>query len=199
MNISVLLAHPNKESFNHAIADTAVKTLKQLGYKVFFHDLYAEEFPVFLSYEEFEKDADIPPEIKIYCDELTMSDGIIIVHPNWWGQPPAVLKGWVDRVIRPGVAYQFLDGDGGEGIAEGLLHARAALIFNTGNTPLEREMSIFGDPLETLWKTCIFDFCGVKSFDRKLFQVIVTSSAGQRQQWLAEVRKTVLKYFAASV
>jgi hypothetical protein len=57
-------------------------------------------------------------------------------------------------------------------------------------------MSVFGDPLETLWKTCIFDFCGVKAFDRKLFQVIVTSSEEQRHKWLNEVRETVTQYFA---
>ncbi len=66
--------------------------------------------------------------------------------------PPAILKGWVDRVIRPGVAYEFLEGDGGEGVPCGLLRARAVLVFNTGNTYLEREMKIFGDPLETIWK-----------------------------------------------
>lgn len=196
MNISVLLAHPNKESFNHAIARTAVDTLTQIGHTVFFHDLYAENFPASLPYEEFEKNAEIPSEIQSYCDELATSDGIIIVHPNWWGQPPAVLKGWVDRIVRPGVAYEFLEGDSGEGIAVGLLKARAALVFNTGNTPLEREMSVFGDPLETLWNTCIFEFCGVEVFHRKLFQVIVTSSKEQRQKWLDEVREAVEEYFS---
>ncbi len=198
MNISVILAHPNKESFNHAIAHAAVETLTQLRHTIFFHDLYGENFPSLLPYEEFEKDADIPPEIQIYCDEISVSDGIIIIHPNWWGQPPSVLKGWVDRVIRPGVAYEFLDDDSGEGIAVGLLKARAAVVFNTGNTPLEREMNVFGDPLETLWDTCIFGFCGIEVFHRKLFQVIVTSSLEQRQKWLEEVRETVLQYFGVS-
>ena len=50
-----------------------------------------------------------------HCEELARADGIIIVHPNWWGAPPAVLKGWVDRVFRPEVAYRFLEGDTGEG------------------------------------------------------------------------------------
>jgi len=54
-----------------------------------------------------------------------------VVHPNWWGQPPAILKGWIDRILRPGVAYQFLEGDAGEGVPVGLLKAETALIFNT--------------------------------------------------------------------
>jgi len=53
------------------------------------------------------KDAALPDAIKQHCEEIALVDGIVIVHPNWWGQPPAILKGWVDRVIRPGVAYEF--------------------------------------------------------------------------------------------
>ena len=63
-----------------------------------------------------------------------MAEGIIIIHPNWWGMPPAILKGWVDRVMRPGVAYEFLEGDSGEGVPRGLLRARRAIVFNTSNT-----------------------------------------------------------------
>jgi NAD(P)H dehydrogenase (quinone) len=104
MKISIILAHPNTESFNHAIAKAAVDVLMENGHEVCFHDLYAEQFDPLLPYHEFEKDAHLPPEIERYCHEIAASDGIIIVHPNWWGQPPAILKGWVDRVIRPGVA-----------------------------------------------------------------------------------------------
>ena len=198
MNISLILAHPNPASFNHAIAAAAHEALTQQGHTVFFHDLYAEQFPALLPHEEFSKDADVPPDIQRYCDELTASDGIIIVHPNWWGQPPAVLKGWIDRVIRPCVAYRFVDGDNGEGIPKGLLRAKAALVFNTGNTPLEREMAVFGDPLETLWKKCIFEFCGVQNVYRRLFLVVVTSTPEMRQAWLNEVRQTVGDYFNVS-
>jgi len=46
--------------------------------------------------------------------KFSEASGIVIVHPNWWGQPPAILKGWVDRVLRPGVAYEFTEGDQGK-------------------------------------------------------------------------------------
>jgi NAD(P)H dehydrogenase (quinone) len=195
MRIVVILAHPNKDSFNHAIANTAVDVLTEHGHDVCFHDLYAEQFAPLLPYHEFEKDAQLPPEIERYCHEISSSDGIIIVHPNWWGQPPAILKGWIDRVIRPGVAYRFLEGDSGEGVPIGLLKAKAALVFNTSNTPLERELRVFGDPLETLWKNCIFGLCGVPVVHREMFQVIVTSSVEQRREWLENVREIVKQYF----
>ncbi|MDD1752175.1 MAG: NAD(P)H-dependent oxidoreductase [Methanotrichaceae archaeon] len=108
MRVLVILAHPNLGSFNHAIAEASVETLRQNGHEVFFHDLYQENFTPTLPYLEIPKDAPVDLEIQRHCRELTSADGIIIVHPNWWGQPPAILKGWVDRVIRPGVAYHCI-------------------------------------------------------------------------------------------
>ena len=121
MKISVILAHPDKKSFNHAIAAAAIETLKKNGHEVFFHDLYAEEFDPLLTSEEIPRDAALPVEVEKHCNEISAADGVVIVHPNWWGQPPAILKGWVDRVIRPGVAYEFLEDDQGEGVPCGLL------------------------------------------------------------------------------
>ncbi|MBU0960707.1 MAG: NAD(P)H-dependent oxidoreductase [Proteobacteria bacterium] len=198
MNISIILANPHKESFNHAIAATAVEMLHENGHSVCFHDLYREKFDPLLSVEEILKDASLPPEIEKHCEEISTADGIIVVHPNWWGQPPAILKGWIDRVIRPGVAYEFLENDKGEGVPHGLLKAKSAIVFNTSNTETNREINIFGDPLETIWRNCIFDLCGVTDFYRKMFNIVVVSSEKQRKEWLEEVRKTVDDYFPVS-
>ena len=55
-----------------------------------------------------DREARLPPPIRQHCDEIAEADGIVVVHPNWWGQPPAMLKGWIDRVLRVGVAYRDL-------------------------------------------------------------------------------------------
>jgi putative NADPH-quinone reductase len=191
MKISVILAHPDPESFNHAIARTAIQQLIKNGHNVFFHDLYNENFDPRLGAEEIPSYTLLPKSIRDHCEELRQADGIVIVHPNWWGQPPAILKGWIDRVIRPGVAYEFLEGDSGEGIPNGLLQARAAIVLNTSNTEPEREKSVFGDPLEAIWKNCIFDLCGVRTFHRRTFSIIITSTEEQRRQWLYDVQKLV--------
>lgn len=196
MQISLILAHPDPKSFNHAIAHVAAEQLTRNGHRVFFHDLHAEGFDPLLPASEFPEGANLPGEIELHCREISAADGIVIVHPNWWGQPPGILKGWVDRVIRPGVAYRFLEGDKGEGVPAGLLKAKAAVVFNTSNTNAEREMAAFGDPLETLWKNCIFGLCGVTNFHRETFSVVVTSSQEERQQWLASVRAAVDRCFA---
>ncbi|MCU0821727.1 MAG: NAD(P)H-dependent oxidoreductase [Spirochaetes bacterium] len=195
MKISLILAHPDKNSFNHAIARTAVDALKQNSHKVIFHDLYAEKFDPVLPAGEIPENAPLPANIKKHCAEISEAEGIIIVHPNWWGQPPAILKGWIDRVIRPGVAYNFLAGDSGEGVPVGLLKAKSAVVFNTSNTHPERELAVFGDPLETLWKNCVFGLCGVKKFQRRMFYVMVTSSKEERIMWLRKVSEIVERWF----
>ena len=195
MQVSVILAHPNRQSFNHAIAQAAIAQLRQNGHQVAFHDLYAEEFDPILPLGEIPKEASVSKEVERHCQEISSTDGIIIVHPNWWGQPPAILKGWVVRVIRPGIAYRFADGDQGEGVPIGLLKAKAACVFNTSNTTPEREVRIFGDPLETLWKNCVFGLCGVNTYYRQSFSVVVTSAVEQRQEWLKNVREVVQRYF----
>jgi NAD(P)H dehydrogenase (quinone) len=197
MKISVILAHPTPGSFNHAIAETATEALSGNRHDVTFHDLYAENFDPLLASHEIARSAGLDATLAEHCAEIAAADGIVVVHPNWWGQPPAILKGWLDRVIRPGVAYEFLEGDSGEGVPLGLLHARTALVFNTTNTSRERERLVFGDPLETLWKNCVFGLCGVDDFHRSVFGVIVTSTAKQRTEWLKEVAQTVDRCFPA--
>ncbi len=198
MRVSVILAHPQPGSFNHAIAGAAVDALKKNNHKVGYHDLYEEKFDPVLPGEEIPKSASLNPTIRKHCNEISCAEGIVIVHPNWWGQPPAILKGWVDRIMRPGIAYEFLEGDGGEGAPNGLLKAKTALIFNTSNTPEKRERDVFGDPLERIWKDCIFGLCGVKNVHRRMFGVVVTSTLEQREKWLGEVSTTVNRYFPLS-
>jgi putative NADPH-quinone reductase len=195
VNVLVVLAHPDPRSFNHALAVAAVRGARTLGHDVAFHDLHAEQFDPILPREEFAKEAPLPAAIARHCAELAAADGIVIVHPNWWGQPPAILKGWVDRVVRPGVAYEFQEGDGGEGVPVGLLRARTAIVLNTSNTPAARERDAFGDPLEAIWKRCVFDLCGVRDVRRRTYGVVVTSTADERAAWLAEAEELVAAAF----
>lgn len=195
MQISLILAHPDPQSFNSAIALMAANAIKANGHKIFYHDLYQEKFDPLLGSPEIAKDAELPDVIGQHCSEIAAADGIVIVHPDWWGQPPAILKGWVDRVIRPGTAYEFREGDSGEGIPRGLLKAQAVMVFNTSNTETEREKNVFGDPLETIWKNCIFGLCGITNFHRRMFNVVVTSTEAQRRIWLNDVKADIDKLF----
>ena len=170
-----VVGHPSTHSFSHAMAVRAETTLELLGVEVAHHDLYTEGFEPVRGGDEL---------VALHQDQLAAADLLLVFHPNWWGMPPAVLKGWVDRVFVPHVAYR----DAPIGFPPlGLLKARAALIFNTGDTPPEREAAVFGDPLDMLWKAQILGFCGVDDVVRRLYAPVSSSTDEQRGIWLDEV------------
>jgi NAD(P)H dehydrogenase (quinone) len=191
MKCSVILAHPTTGSFNHALAAAAVARLKSHAIQVNYHDLYAEKFDPVAPGEELPKEAILPPAIEQHCQEIIEADGIIIVHPNWWSQPPAILKGWLDRVLRAGRAYNFITGPNGEGQPVGLLKATAALIITTANTPQDIEVKFLGDPLELIWRKVVFGLCGVANVRRLMISPVIVSTREQRQQWLRDVEQAV--------
>jgi NAD(P)H dehydrogenase (quinone) len=194
MKICVLLGHQRQGSFCHAIAAAAMDELKAAGHTVIYHDLYAEKFDAILSHEEIlSSTGELDPIVKLHCEEILAADGYIVIHPNWWAMPPAILKGWLDRVLRQGVAYEFT----AQGV-NGLLKGRKAVVFTTSNTPREDEIKLFGDPLENLWKTCVFNFCGVEDFHRRNFESIIMSTPEQRAEWLKEVRNIIRHRFGTS-
>ena len=196
MRISVILAHPRPGSFNHAIAAKVCAALEESGHAVSLHDLYAEDFDPILPASEISASSELPPQIDARCREIAQAEGIVVIHPNWWGQPPAILKGWIDRVLRAGVAYRFAEGDSGEGVPEGLLKAECALVFNTTNTEMTRELAVFGDPLETLWKNCILRYCGVRRVERRSYGVVVTSTPEKRAVWLEDAASLARRAFS---
>jgi putative NADPH-quinone reductase len=195
MNVSLILGHPTLDSFNHAIAATAIEALQARGHRCQFHDLYREAFDPVMPSAEIPKDAPLPPAIEQHCREIGEADGIIFVHPNWWSAPPAILRGWVDRVLRPGRAYNFVpDGKGGA-TPVGLLKASVGLVFTTANTPHDKEVQLFGDPLQTHWLKVVFGLCGVAQTERWDFSPMIVSTIEQRRFWLRGVEDAVARYF----
>ncbi len=194
MKVLVVLGHQHQGSFCHAIAQTAMARLEAAGHEVIYHDLYEEKFDPVLPHEEIPKDAPIDDVVvKKHCDEVIAADGYVVVHPNWWAQPPAILKGWVDRVFRQGMVYDFGEG----GAVLGHLKDKTAVVITTSNTPRDVELKLFGDPLENLWKNCIFGFVGLENFHRRNFESMVLSTPDQRRQWLDEVGQIIQQRFPA--
>ncbi|HAJ78934.1 MAG TPA: NAD(P)H dehydrogenase [Fibrobacteres bacterium] len=193
MKASVILAHPHEGSFNHAIYMTINETLKLCGVIAFSHDLYKEKFDPVLTGKELGTDISDDVQVNRYVRELVESDILFFVHPNWWGQPPAILKGYIDRVIRPPHAYDFPDKDSEGGLPVQKLCGKYGIVYNTSNTGADREDNYFGDPLERIWKQCVFGFCGITRYHRRMFRVVADSNYGQRTAWIDEVRKDVVE------
>ncbi|WP_266171126.1 NAD(P)H-dependent oxidoreductase [Dyella subtropica] len=186
MKALVVVGHPAVASFNHSIAETIRDAWRAAGCDVSYHDLAGEGFHPLLTAAEARGEPSTDPLVQAHIAQLRESDLLAVIHPNCWGAPPAIVKGWIDRVFAPNAAYTFAKGDDQGDEPIGLLKAKVALVINTGNTPAHRETAVFGDPLERIWRDCILRYCGVQHVVRALFGVVATSSMDERRRWLAE-------------
>ncbi|MFJ8160185.1 NAD(P)H-dependent oxidoreductase [Streptomyces sp. NPDC096136] len=190
MHIGVYLAHPRPGSFNHAVFHAVVEELRGRGADVSAHDLCAEGFDPLLSagetgtVEEAARAQDA--QVALHRARVAALDALVFVHPNWWGMPPAVLTGWVQRVLVPGVAYKL---GTAQGEPAGLLGAGKALVLNTSDTPAAREESEFGDPLHSIWSACVLPYVGIRDVRRVVFRTVGDSTGGEREAWLDRARR----------
>ena len=191
MKVLLILGHPKPNSLNHAIAEHSAAVLKELGHEVIFRDLYQERFdPVLPAGEENLPEEELPPYLQDHLRNFKEAEGIIIVHPNWWGGPPAILRGWVDRVVRTHSCYNFTP----EGIVSHV-GGKIVQIFSTSNTPRDVEVNVYGDPIENFWKVVVFSLLGTRSFERRNFESVVLSTSEERKGWLEEVATTIQRRF----
>jgi NAD(P)H dehydrogenase (quinone) len=148
MKVLIVYAHPEPKSFNGAMRDLAVATLTAAGHAVTVSDLYAEGFSATagpadftgrLNSEKFDlgheqmhasKQGSFAPDVQREIDRLKAADLLILQFPMWWWAPPAILKGWIDRVFAFGVAYQF-----GRTWNRGVMRGRRAMLAFTTSGP----------------------------------------------------------------
>lgn len=173
-----VVGHPSPMSFSHKMAERAVRTLREHGVEVAHHDLYAEGFEPVRGGDAL---------VARHRTELAAADLLLVFHPNWWSMPPAMVKGWIDRTFVPDVAYR--DAPIGDPPL-GLLKAKG-LVFNTGDTPPEREREVFGDPMQRIWEVGVFGFCGMGPITRRMYAPVTSSTPEQRSAWLDEVTRLV--------
>ncbi len=111
MDVLVIIAHPCNDSFTFAMARSAMAGLKAAGHRVDVIDLYADEFRATMSLDErnaYESgDPIIDPQVRDYANRVERAGVLVFVYPTWWSGLPAILKGWLERVMVPGVAFEI--------------------------------------------------------------------------------------------
>jgi len=189
VRILLILCHPQAGSFNHAVAERARETLAAAGHQVLFHDLYQEGFDPVLTAPEYRRGVSFDEQVVAQVKELELCGGLVFVHPEWWGQPPALLKGWVDRVLRPGVAYEPAAEELPEREPAPLLGDRAALVLAT------RDAGARSGLLERVWMEGVFAFCGIRNAACLVLHDLRRLGPAERQEWLAQVERALLGLF----
>lgn len=113
MKAYVVYCHPDPESFTAAVSRRVVEALQATGHEVRMSDLYADDFdPAFTLQDRLDYLAPPQPRADIadYCDNLRWCDALVFVYPTWWSGQPAMLTGWLDRVLVRGVAWDAAEG-----------------------------------------------------------------------------------------
>jgi putative NADPH-quinone reductase len=189
VRILLILCHPLPGSFNHAVADRARQSLAAAGHQVLFHDLYQEGFDPVLAAPEYRRGVSFDEQVVRHTRELETCGGIVFVHPEWWGQPPALLKGWVDRVLRPGVAYEPTDQEQPERPAAPLLSDKTAVVLATHDAGAPSGL------LQKVWQEGVFAFCGIREAQCQVLNDLRRLGPAERQAWLDQVSGALLRLF----
>lgn len=179
---TVVFAHPAQDSFNHRVLERVVATLGRLGRAVEVLDLYRMEFDPVLPLSEIRSHFSFDPRVQRCSTALAASEAVIFVYPDWWGGPPAILKGFLDRVWRPGVAYDFVGDEEAGREHRPLFGDKRILVLCTTDHPVDRPY-----PAKSVWEDLIVPFCGAAAFEFHCLFDLRNTSWADRQSWLVGV------------
>lgn len=190
----VLVAHPCADSYCHALAARAEAGLRAAGHEVEVLDLYALGFRVAMTAEErhaYHGDEPIlDPLVAAHADLVRRAEALVFVYPTWWSGLPAILKGWLERVMVPGVG--FVLNDAGR-VRPGLPQVRHLVGVSTYGSPRWYVRLVNDNGRRTITRALRLS-CGVRARPRWLGMYALGSSTdGERTAFAAQVEQTMAR------
>lgn len=183
MKVLVILAHPSKNSFCHALAEMYQKTAQQSGHEVQFIALGDLQFDPIL-HEAYQSIQTLEPDLISAQQAIQWAQHLVFIYPIWWGGVPALLKGFIDRVFLPQFAFKYRPNSI---MWDSLLTGRSAHLITTMDTPPWYFRWIYKMPAHHQMKRTMLEFSGIKPVQISSFGSIKTSTAVQREKWLNTV------------
>jgi NAD(P)H dehydrogenase (quinone) len=189
--VMTVLAHPSGQSLDHRLGGTVRSVLKQAGVRHFFHDLYAESFDPVLTQDEAiagdpwtrgtsseqvrqSSQSGPDPLVDRHRRELAEAKALVVIHPDWFGKPPAIFTGWLDRVL--------LQRPHGADPDQPAWQLRRVLVINSVEQRPD-PAQVMADPLGLLWREQIGRFLGSPKFERLTFGPSATDDTDQLTTW----------------
>jgi NAD(P)H dehydrogenase (quinone) len=185
--IFLIYGHYDDKSFNAAIRDTFIKTAKENGHLVDSVDLYKEKFDPIFKGQEPDKD------VLDHRQRIEKSDVIVLIAPIWNFRMPAIVEGWIDKVLAPPWAFSFKRLIGNYGYPQGHLKDKKAIIFCTYGSPRLAVTTFFLNlPIRRL-KRGVFHICGIFNINYRRYFAVPFVSDEKRKKFLEDVKKTAMK------
>lgn len=188
----VVIAHPSPDSYCHALATRAVAGLHAAGHDVEVLDLYALGFTVAMSPEERRAyDTDDPildPLVASHADLVRRAQALVFVYPTWWSGLPAILKGWLERVMVPGVGFVLNEANK---VRPGLAQVRHLVGVSTYGSPRWYVRAVNDNGRRTITRALRMS-CGVRARPRWLgMYALGSSTEDSRTAFAARVEQTM--------
>lgn len=162
MNILIVYTYPNHESLNASFLQHTLKGLHDHSQKheVQVLDLYAESFNPVLDFHKEKRRRDLykDPDLEKYREQIKWANQLIFIYPIWWGRPPAMLLGYIDKLFSANFAYRDTKGL----FAEGLLKGKSAICISTMKGPTHYPFIWLHNAHKILMKRALFQFVGIK-------------------------------------
>lgn len=182
--ILIINGHPNKESFNFAIAESYRKGALESGREVKEIIISELNFNPNLKYG-YQKRIELEPDLADSWNKILWADHLVWIHPVWWGGLPAITKGFIDRLFLPGLAFRYRENSVWW---DKLLKGKSAHIITTLDQPGIYYRLMFGRPSVNQLKKSVLQFCGITPVKVSYIGIIKTSDENQRKIWLDKVR-----------
>lgn len=162
MKTLLIYTHPNHQSLNYSFLQNAIRGLKENPHvqEVQLLDLYGEAFDPLLVFNEHKRrrDMHLDPQLEKYRNQLLWAEKIVFIYPIWWGRPPAMLLGYIDRMFASNFAYR----DNGGLLPEGLLKGKSVVCISTMMGPTFYPLYWLNNAHKVLMRKALFNYVGIK-------------------------------------
>ena len=183
--ILIINGHPDKESFNFALAEAYKKGAKQSNVEIKEINIRELNFNPNLQFG-YRKRTELEPDLLEAQDKLKWADHLVWIHPVWWGSVPAIMKGFLDRILLPGFAFNKRENSLWW---DKYFTGKTARIICTLDQPAWYYKWIYGNPSHNAMKKVTLEYIGVKKVRITTIGPIRLSKEEFRANWLRKVEK----------
>ena len=193
MKTLVVYNHPYEGSFCHAILEKVVEGALLKG-EVDVIDLDNDKFNPVMSQEDllgFIKHKIVDEKAQDYAERIREADNLVLIFPIWWELMPAMMKGFIDKVVFPGTFYEYTKS--GYGMKTLVPNLKKVTVITTMNTPKLIYRLIYGNALKNALVKGTFKKAGIKNVEWISFNMVKSSSVEKRNSWLETVKRKLSK------
>lgn len=187
MKIYILLAHPDKDTFNGQIAEAYHDAAIAKGDEVRIQRIGDMKFDPVL-WKGYKTIQELEPDLKKAQEHILWCEKWVIIYPMWWGSIPAILKGFLDRALHPGFAFKYHENDP---FWDKLLSGKKAEIIRTSDAPQSWIWWKYKNSDINMMKHAVLEFCGLETVKVTKISRVRFLNETQKEKWIKKIRLSV--------